>query len=191
MAAPKRRSGAILKWRDYCRRSVILDVRQAETAFTMADETISQDEYDIFTAIFHGDRYRFDLPTTTVADETSTHHFTTCADWIYAPLRFRYMHRRNPDLTADFETKNRCKWKLERRFDVPNGFQFLSERQAIKNDEGNFFTVSRVGFDRENAHGLVYFCYYGGPLCAQAYFLLMEREGNSWREMDAMLAWLS
>lgn len=166
-------------------------VRQAETAFAMAHDTISQDEYDIFTAIFHGDRYRFDLPSTTIADETSTHHFTTSADWIYAPLRFRYMHKRNPDLTSDFETKNRCRWKLERRFNVPNGFQFLSEREAPKNEDGNFFTVSRVGFDRENAHGLVYFCYYGGPLCAQAYFLLMERDRDSWREIDAMLAWLS
>ena len=167
------------------------DVRQEETTFAMADETFSQDEYDIFTAIFHGDRYQFDLPTTTVADETSIHHFTTCADWIYAPLRFRYMHKRNPDLTSDFETKNRHRWKLERRFKVPNGFQFLSERQAEKRAAGNFFIVSRVGFDRQRAHGLVYFSYYGGPLCAQAYFLLMERHRGSWREIDEMLAWLS
>ncbi len=157
----------------------------------MAPETISQDEYDIFTAIFHGDRYRFDLSTTTIADETTILHSKTCANWIYAPVRFRYLHKRNPDLTSDFEAKNQCAWKLERRFQVPHSFQFLSQRQPTQPRRGNYFTLSRVGFDRELAHGLVYFSYYGGPLCGQGYFLLMQRDGEAWRELDAMLAWYS
>jgi hypothetical protein len=100
------------------------------------------------------------------------------------------MYKQNPDLTTDFETKNRQPAKLERRFDVPNGFQFLSERQKTHDRGGGYFTVSRVRFDRDKTIGLVYFCFYGGPLCAQAYYLLMERD-HSWREVDAMLAWLS
>lgn len=157
----------------------------------MAHETIAQDEYDLFTAIFQGDRYCFDHPMTTVADETATYHFTSCADWTYAPLRFRYLHKQKPDLTSDFETKNQRNWKLEPRFQVPNGFQFLSQRQESHPEGGNFFIVSRVGFDRENALGLVFLAYYGGPLCSQGYFLLMQRDRDSWREIDAMLAWVS
>src|SRR5262245_40536325 len=108
---------------------------------------IAAEEYAVYTAACRTDLFNWETPGTTFADQTASDRFTHAPlDCLVGLIRYRCL--KHPELLADFAAKNAEPWPLEKRFEVANGYQLLSERRASQPDRhGSVFSLSRVGFD--------------------------------------------
>ena len=151
-------------------------------------EAVSEDEYAVFTAVCKTSLFLFANNGTTFADYTGTApHFRGFEDKWSAPFtgKAKYLCVQHPEILADFARKNAECVRLERHFEVENGYQWLSERAP--EDKNRYFILSRVGFSATGKLGLVYIEY----VASCGYYLLFERAGLQWREIHHQLAWVS
>jgi hypothetical protein len=155
-------------------------------------DPIADEEYEVYTAVGHTDLLRFELPDITFCDFAGDDPF--CRGRVAERFRglFRDRVLRHPELPDDYERRNAEGGRLRRRFRTRGGYQFLSERRR-KNlcEDGGVVSVTRVGFGRAGTLALVGMSYYGGPLCGFGCFLLFERPGEQWQELDRYGVWVS
>jgi hypothetical protein len=155
-------------------------------------DPIPDEEYAVYTAVGHTDLLRFELPDLTFADLLEDDSF--CRDSVRERFRglFRARLMRHPEILIDYERKNAEGGRLRKRFRTRGGYRLLSERrQKDPCEDGGVVSLSRVGFGWAGTLALVGLSYYGGPLCGFGCFLLFERQGEGWQELDRYGTWVS
>jgi hypothetical protein len=108
-------------------------------------------------------------------------------DGLVADLRRR-------DLATAFRTRNReprpfTGAGLQGVVPVsPSGLEAALQRESTR-------TRGYVGFSlpaySDGRHALVYASYTCGGLCGYGWFFLLERQGDSWKVLDAAMMWIS
>jgi hypothetical protein len=84
--------------------------------------------------------------------------------------------------------RNQCRWPLEKRFDVENGYRFVSELAEHEHElAGGAFCLSRVGFSFDGRFALVFIRY--AITCS--YYLWLERFPTGWERAELLMAWVS
>jgi len=151
---------------------------------------ISAEEYAIFSAICRTDLFNWGTGVT-FADETISNKITRAPlEYLSKLIRVRCL--KHPELLQDFSIKNEQHWKIEKQFQVVNGFELLSKRKIVdSNPQMNLFSLSRVGFSHDGEFGLVYINYCGGPLVGVGYFLLFKRTEQGWQLYDQCTSFVS
>ena len=99
----------------------------------------------------------------------------------------------------DYKVKNKESERLKRLFDLKQDYILINRAdfQAIfKGDDleknwdsfyqkyphsAGFITFSKVGFDAEKKHAIVYRELYCGSLCAEATYFLLTKESDGWK----------
>ncbi|WP_157369434.1 ribosomal protein L7/L12 [Zavarzinella formosa] len=151
---------------------------------------VTETEYHVYSAVCRTPLFRWDAGVTTFADLTITDRDTQSAGDRNGPLRSRWQSQ--PDLMEDFLRKNAEAVRLEKHFEVVNGYQLYSERLlADPLEHGGVFGLSRVGFASDRSVALVYLSYYGGPLCGWGGFLLFEAMSTGWELGETCSLWVS
>lgn len=155
-----------------------------------ASEEVTEAEYQVYSAVCRTPLFRWDDSETTFADLTLTDRHTWSAGDRNGPLHSTWLSQ--PDLMEDFLRKNAEAVRLEKHFEVVNGYQLYSERlRANPLEHGNVFGLSRVGFAAERRMALVYLTYYGGPECGWGGFLLFEATPHGWELWETYTRWVS
>lgn len=157
--------------------------------------TVEDEEYEVYTALCRTGVFRFDIPGTTFDDLTRDE--TVHLEMFYRDggpsRRLGTLHDayvQYPGLLADFEAKNARRARLEKRFNVSNGYQLLSERDP--EDTSRYLILSRVGFSSDRKTALVYIEYVAS--CG-LYVLFRSQEeeptGEKWTMVSESLVWES
>lgn len=140
---------------------------------------ISQAEYDIYTAICQETNlFLFHRPDTAFNDYTADNPFHKYHnDQPRFSGAFKYECLKHKGMIEDYEAKNTHQWRLEKRFQVENGYNFVSdfETYELQKPRG-IFTLSRVGFSESSDYGLVHIAY---PACG--YYFLFHFNGAIWQ----------
>lgn len=153
--------------------------------------SIAEDEYEIYTQVCKTDLFLFSLSGTTFNDYTGVYrNYTEIGKNRWAtPFtgKCKYLCVCQPEILLDFTRKNEQSYKLEKKFYVENGYQFLSEKLLVEllNRRG-IFSLSRVGFTDDRVLGLVYI----GYSCV-GYYLLFRYQNLAWQLVGYNLAWVS
>jgi hypothetical protein len=93
---------------------------------------------------------------------------------------------RNKGMIEDYEVKNTREWRLEKRFQVENGYRFVSELEPQEFQKARgIFTLSRVGFSESCDYGLVHIAY---PVCG--YYLLFHFNGAIWQRQVYFMSYV-
>ena len=87
-----------------------------------------------------------------------------------------------PETLMQYESRNRQRWALEKRFEVENGFRFVS--QLMDHERRRPFCLSRVGFSANGQFAVVFIRY----AVACSYYVVFERSSTRWSERTS--AWL-
>jgi hypothetical protein len=145
----------------------------------MQIDIISQAEYDIYTAICQEKNlFSFDRADTIFNNLTGD-----CPLRLYHQNEprffggFKYKCKIRTGMIEDYEAKNASEWQLEKKFQVENGYRFLSELNVEEfQQRRRAFTLSRVGFSESGDYGLVHIAY-----SSCGYYLLLHHNGENWQ----------
>ncbi|MEH2304496.1 hypothetical protein [Nostoc sp.] len=153
---------------------------------------ISQAEYDIYTAICQETNlFLFHRPDTAFNDYTRDAPFHKYhSEQPRFSGAFKYKCLRSKGMIEDYEVKNTREWRLEKRFQVENGYRFASELepQEFKKARG-IFTLSRVGFSESCDYGLVHIAYSAcGYSCG--YYLLLHFNAAIWQRQVYFISYV-
>ena len=172
-------------------------------------EPIEAREYEVYSAVCQQtDLFQFNLPDTIFEGQT-------CGDPVDVPLLrkrleanddrreyrvieprlaeqfsgpFRFWIWKHPEMLTDYEIKNQQRWPLEKRFEVNNGYRFVSElSEAEQAKVRSSFCISRVGFSTDEKFALVFLRY---SMCC-AYYMVFERCTSSWVRTALFVSWVS
>lgn len=109
----------------------------------------------------------------------------------------------------DYETKNKQPQRLTRSFNLKSDYLLLESKQfdAFFTDSNvrdnwqtfyrkypnspGYITVSRVGFDSNRTHALLYFEIKCGGLCADGSYRLLTKENGVWTVTKQISFWMS
>jgi len=143
------------------------------------ESVISQAEYEIYTALCQETRlFLFHRPDTIFNDYTGDNPFYryhTNEPRFAGAFKYECLSRKG--MIEDYETKNSREWRLEKKFQVENGYRFLSEIEPQEHQKPRgIFTLSRVGFDHSGHYGLVHIAY-----SACGYYFLFNYNLNGWQ----------
>jgi hypothetical protein len=173
------------------------------------EDGVSPEEYGVYTAVCRQlDLFLFNRPDTVFEDQTDgdmfEHPLTRrrlefdearreyrvvqpgLAEQFSEP--FRRWFDRHPEMLSQYESRNRRRWALEKRFAVENGYRLVSE--LGEHEEGaaqGAFCLSRVGFSAEGRFALVFIRY--AVTCS--YYLVFERSQMSWDRAEFIGAWVT
>jgi hypothetical protein len=173
------------------------------------DDEVAAAEYEVYTALCRQlDLFLFDRPDTVFEDHTDRDSFCTpasrpslafdeaCREYqVVVPefaerfaFPFRRWFDRCPEMADQYESRNQRRWPLEDRFEVANGYRFVS---ASGDQEWDLvrgaFCLSRVGFSADCRFALVFL------RCdvACSYYLVFEREPTRWERAESYMAWVT
>src|SRR4051812_36573810 len=136
-------------------------------------DPITAEEYAVYTATYHTDLLRFELPDLTFCDLVGDDPCCRgpVAERFHGLFRDRLL--KHPEILTDYGRKNVVGSSLRKRFRTRGGYQLLSERRRKDLcEDGGVVSLTRVGFGRAGTLALTGLNYYGGPLCGVGCFLL-------------------
>jgi hypothetical protein len=173
------------------------------------DDPISPEEYEVYTAVCRQlDLFLFNRPDTIFEDQTDR---DTVGHSVNRPrLEFDETRReyrvvepelaerflepsrqwfvRHPEMPGQYRSRNDRRWSLEKRFQVENGYRFMSELGEHEQDLAQgAFCLSRVGFSADGQFALVFIRY--AVTCS--YYLVFERSPTRWERADFCVAWVT
>jgi hypothetical protein len=123
-----------------------------------------------------------------------------------------YKYQLSPDFQSaltDYEGTNKQPQNLVRSFNVKNDYVFLNandfhgffkDNNARDNwrafyskypNSPGYITVSRVGFDSNRTHALLYFEFQCGGLCADGSYRLLTKKDGVWTVTKRISFWMS
>ena len=149
---------------------------------------ISQAEYDIYTAICQEKNlFLFHRPDTIFNDYTADNLFHKYhKDRPRFSGAFKYECLRRKGMIDDYELKNAQHWRLEKRFQVENGYRFVGEIEPQESQKASrAFTLSRVGFNESCDYGLVHIAYF-----ACGYYLVFHFNGSVWQRLAYFMSYI-
>jgi hypothetical protein len=155
------------------------------------ESTISQTEYEIYTAVcqatglflFHNPDVVFNHYTSDNPAQKRNENLPR----FYGAFKYHCLMRKCQGMTEDYESKNLREWLLEKKFEVANGYHLTSEIESsdFKTTQ-RVFTLSRVGFSDLKNYGLVHIDYQSS--CG--YYLLFHNNGGSWEKEIQMMSYI-
>jgi hypothetical protein len=173
------------------------------------DDPVTKDEYEIYAAVCQQtDLLQFDLPDTVFEDETNRDSVGDAGNRLRlefdearreyravrpelseaVSLQLRLWFQRCPEMVDQYEARNQRRWPLERRFEVENGFRFVSELGDPDRDVvQGAFCLSRVGFSADGQVALAFIRY--ANCCA--YYLVFKRSRNGWERAEFCMSWVT
>jgi hypothetical protein len=133
----------------------------------------------------------------------------TVADRFFPGLleNHEYIRQELPSLLDetlnDYKHKNKEQSSLKDSFKLKIKHVLISEeeiKQTIKDagwkdfyekypESGGLISFSRVGFDSRMTQALVYFEHWCGGLCGSGNYILLRKEGESWKVVSVSRAW--
>jgi hypothetical protein len=145
---------------------------------------IDHDEYDVYSALCQTTLFRFGIGGTRFDDHTGDDPFSgDIGGRLNGQLKYLVLKHR--DLLDDYKQKNSHAARLEKKFIVEGGYEFVTEEERLRpNFTGEVFTLSRVGFNAQKSLALVHIYYHGGPMCAVGYLVLFENSQSGWAKLE-------
>jgi hypothetical protein len=168
---------------------------KTSTESVAVDAVSFDDEYEVYAALFEGDKALKSLSGVLIFNRTTGGKVGPASTFedVIEQLSIQKSRIIDDQMVADYRQKNLSPTVLTDRFNIQVPHQVVDD-EFLRSERGKDFpllSLSRVAFNRDKTKAALYVSLYLGPKTSEGGFRTFEKRAGKWIMSERLELWVS